>query len=217
MNKLTQGMVALSIAATTALGCGDVESLEELQAAVVANPGMPWYEQNNQVVASDGSGSQAMLGCYPGFAIAGYQPVVMSTTTKYPTPLNRETIKCVPFTPDPARPGIFLNRHSQREIWQVPSPQSGGHTIMHTCELGQVMVGFHAYKNFLACMWAKPTNPLRYAEALDLDTPDSTMPPEGSFAVPPGKRMHACLSTRVMSGIHLGKNQWSCATDQFPW
>jgi hypothetical protein len=213
MDKLKQGMLALAMLATTTtgIGCGmegdaDIEALE---GELIVAPGTPFYEQFNQVDA----GGQKMLGCYPGFAMSGYQPVVYDYLLR---PLNRETIKCVPFTPDPARPGIFLDTATQRDVWQVPLPtKSGGHTVMHTCELGQVMIGFHASKNLLACAWPKPgTSP--FVEVLDLNTQDPLMPPAGSNAVPPGKRMHTCPSTRVMNGIHLGKNQWSCGTDAYP-
>lgn len=210
MIKIRESVLGIAMLAASASGCGNLEGEEGLEletrtgAIIVPSGSTPTYEQVNQC----SPGGQQMLCCPPGKAVAGYQPASIVNNVYY-----KETLKCMPVTFDDAGPSLDV--YTQREIWQnFGPPPSGGHTTMHACEFGKVMVGFHAGLNRLACRHVAPTGG-NYQEVLDLSTTDPNTPPAG--IMPPGKKMHTCSISRAMSGIHLGKNQLGCVTDQFPF
>jgi hypothetical protein len=200
MERTRSRIVALGFAvAAAAIGCGNVD--DDIEA--VSSPltfGSTMYEHLGNCAA----GGQSMLCCPFGKAMIGYYP---GTVGVY----QSETLKCMDV--DFESNEIKLDIGTVREVYEQKSPNPG-HTGMHVCEFGSVMVGIHASDNHIACRKVRGLPNAKTAERLDLGTLDTGTNPSW---MPAGKHMHVCPATRAMDGVHLSKNQWACLTDNFPF
>ncbi|MEP3279156.1 MAG: hypothetical protein ABJO38_22295, partial [Stappiaceae bacterium] len=80
-----------------------------------------------------------------------------------------------------------------------------GHTArynMHACPSGHVVTGVHADRNILLCFG--PTN-----SPLLLDQTDPKFKPL-PFAVPGESPIQRCHSGNVITGVHAGRNSFTC-------
>jgi len=205
MEKIMASMrlvTGFCLAAMTLTGCDVASEADVASSSEALTTGGLEYVNESQFISKFGT---TYTSCPAGKVMVGYYKGRLGGIFSGP---ELQWIKC---KSAPVTGNVFLDLGTQRTIWQVLP--ATGHTPMHACPNDStgpsVMVGVEqgAGTSFLCQHVSTPGG--HPGEGLDLGSQD-TENPQG---VP---RMHVCLGTSAMSGLHVSKNQLGCFTDFFP-